>query len=428
MCVCKADWIKPCIYTVYLTHSERIATKHDTAQQSTMTLITLKHGTLAVAFACIAACGSSSTTTTTPAASSTGLSTAAQAYLDLNLNQLSNYANPVLPAHYDSDVTDNTPANNRASDKLATLGRVLFFDKRLSVNNTVACASCHQAANGFSDKTRLSIGFSGSQFTTAHAMRLGNSRYYRPGTMFWDKRAASLESQASQPIIHPVEMGFDTAAGGIPALITKMNTSAYYPELFQFAFGDPAITEDRTQKALAQFERSLISSNSKWDSAYATVYNFNAPNKNLALSLAGAGFTASEERGRVLFMSPAPAGVNCVSCHNVPTFALGPASLSNGLDLGETRIFKAPSLKNVALDSAFMHDGRFASLEAVIEHYNSGVQEGPALDARLKNPAGTAPRRLNLSAADKTALVDFLKTLNDTVLTTDAKFASPFKP
>jgi cytochrome c peroxidase len=390
-------------------------------------------------FSCLSAafilssCGGGGSTTATPTsptpASLVGLSDGAYAFLKLNLNALSNFVNPVLPAHYDADVKalDNTPTNNIASDKIATLGQVLFFDKRLSVNNAVACASCHQAGNGFSDNTRFSVGFSGNAFTTAHAMRLGNSRYYSPGSMFWDKRAASTEAQASQPIINAVEMGWDASAGGIAALLTKMTASTYYPELFTFAFGDAAITEDRLQKAVAQFERSMVSTNSKWDTAYAAVYSATAPNKNIGVSLLNQGFTASEERGRTLFIAPPQnGGLGCVGCHSAPTFALNANSRSNGLDAGETRIFKSPSLKNVGFDSAFMHDGRFATLEAVVEHYNSGVQNGPALDNRLKDGAGN-PRRLNLAASDKTALVDFLKTLNDTVLTTDAKFSSPFK-
>jgi cytochrome c peroxidase len=391
----------------------------------------------------LASCGggnsSVASTPTAPAptpipSNTTGLSDAALVYLNLNLNTLANYAAPTLPAHYDADVAvqDNTPANNIASDKVATLGRVLFFDKRLSINNTVACASCHQAANGFGDDTRFSVGFSGTAFTTAHAMRLGNNRYYRPGTMFWDKRAASVETQASQPLMNAVEMGWAASAGGIPALLTKMSsaapTSSYYPELFKFAFGDSAITEDRVQKALAQFERSMISANSKWDTAYAGVYSATAPNKGIGTSLLSRGFTASEERGRTLFMAPPQnGGLGCVGCHSAPTFALDGNSRGNGLDITETHIFKSPSLKNAALDTAFMHDGRFATLEAVIEHYNSGVQASPVLDNRLKDAAGN-PRRLNLIAADKTALVDFLKTLNDSVLVSDTRFVSPFKP
>ena len=348
-------------------------------------------------------------------------------FTTIDVSRLDNYANPVLPAYYDATVAalDNTPNNNPVSDRVATLGRVLFFDKRLSVNDTTSCASCHQQASGFDDPRRFSTGFSGTAFTSAHAMRLGNIKYYRPGTMFWDKRAASLELQVSQPIVHPIEMGFDSAHGGISALLTKLAASTYYPDLFTLAFGNAVITEARIQQALAQFARSMISSASRWDTAYAQVFNATAQNRNLNAPLPG--FSASEELGHQLFMTGrGQGGAGCAACHQPPTFALAANSLSNGLDANETIIFKSPSLKNVGLSRAFMHDGRFSTLEQVIEHYNSGIQNGPALDNRLKTPAG-APLRLNLTANEKAALVAFLLTLNDGSLTTDAKFSDPFK-
>ncbi len=348
-------------------------------------------------------------------------------FTTIDVNRLDNYANPVLPAYYDATVAalDNTPNNNPINDRVATLGRVLFYDKRLSVNDTTACASCHQQANGFDDPNRFSTGFSGTAFTSAHAMRLGNIRYYRPGTMFWDKRAASLELQVSQPIIHPIEMGFDATHGGINALLTKLAASTYYPDLFTLAFGNSAITEARIQQALAQFTRAMISAASRWDTAYAQVFNAAAPNRNLNVALPG--FSASEELGHQLFMTgPGQGGAGCAACHQPPTFGLAANSLSNGLDANETRIFKSPSLKNVGLSRAFMHDGRFSTLEQVIEHYNSGIQNGPALDNRLKTPGG-APLRLNLTQNEKAALVAFLLTLNDNNLATDAKFSNPFK-
>jgi len=348
-------------------------------------------------------------------------------FTTIDVNRLDNYANPVLPAYYDATVAalDNSPNNNPINDRVATLGRVLFYDKRLSVNDTTACASCHQQANGFDDPNRFSTGFSGTAFTSAHAMRLGNIRYYRPGTMFWDKRAASLELQVSQPIIHPVEMGFDATHGGINALLTKLAASTYYPDLFTLAFGNSAITEARIQQALAQFTRSMISAASRWDTAYAQVFNAAAPNRNLNVALPG--FSASEELGHQLFMTgPGQGGAGCAACHQPPTFGLAANSLSNGLDANETKIFKSPALKNVGLSRAFMHDGRFSTLEQVIEHYNSGIQNGPALDNRLKTPGG-APLRLNLTQNEKAALVAFLLTLNDNNLATDAKFSNPFK-
>jgi len=375
----------------------------------------------------LVACGGGSTSNTS-AEIANELTTPASvsAITTLNLSALANYAAPVLPAYYDGAVLalDNTPVNNVIDNKVATLGRVLFYDKRLSINDSISCSSCHQQSFGFDDPRKFSVGFSGSAFTDAHAMRLGNIRYYQPGSMFWDKRTASVELQASQPIQHPVEMGFVAGVGGINALVTKLSATPYYPDLFTFAFGDAVITEARIQQALAQFERAMVSTNSKWDSAYAQVYTPNG-NQGLGTSLLP-NFTAQEDRGRQLFVTgPNAGGAGCAACHQPPTFALAANSQSNGLDAGETRVFKAPSLKNVALSQAFMHDGRFSTLEQVVEHYNSGVQLGRALDNRL-SPNGQ-PLRLNLSADDKAALVAFMKTLTDTTLTTDAKFSDPFR-
>lgn len=367
------------------------------------------------------------TTATTPAV--VGITTPAgvSTFTTIDFNALDNYAVPTLPAYYDATVTplDNAPNGSVISNRIATLGRVLFYDKRLSVNDAVSCASCHQQAFGFSDPQRFSAGFTGTAFTAAHAMRLGNVRYFRPGSMFWDKRAASLEVQATQPIQNAVEMGWTAASGGIPGLINKMGTTAYYSDLFNFAFGDAAITETRIQTALAQFERAMISAGSRWDAGYATVFSAAAPNRNLALDLPN--LTPEENRGRALFINaPGAGGAGCAACHVPPTFALAANSDSNGLDTGETRLFKSPSLKNAGVGGPYMHDGRFATLEEVVEHYSTGVKLGPALDQRLRAGNGQ-PRLLNLPPADKAALVAFMKTLDDTALNTDRRFSDPFK-
>ena len=385
-------------------------------------------GTTVTAASVTAAATPTPTPTPTPAPTPTPTpitSASIAEFTTLDLASLANYANPVLPPYYDGTVPDNTPAGNAVTDRIATLGRALFYDKRLSINDSISCASCHRQANGFDDPRRFSTGFSGAAFTTAHAMRLGNIRYFRPGTMFWDKRAASVEAQATQPIINAVEMGWDAPAGGIAALITKMRGLSYYPDLFTFAFGDANISETRIQQALAQFERAMISSNSRWDTAYAQVFSATAANRNINVTLPG--FSDQENRGRQLFMAaPNAGGAGCAACHQPPSYALAANSGSNGLDAGETVIFKSPALKNIGVSQAFMHDGRFATLDQVVEHYNSGVQAGPALDNRLQGPGGN-PQRLGLSAADKAALVAFMQTLTDPVLNSDPKFGDPFK-
>jgi cytochrome c peroxidase len=349
--------------------------------------------------------------------------------LVIDPTDLPNYASPTLPAYYVGGVIIREvriPLNNPVTNAGATLGRVLFFDPQLSRTVTTSCASCHHQSLGFGDSAQFSLGFEGVGRTGAHSMRLGNARFNESGEYFWDRRAPTLEAQATQPIRDAVEMGFDDAHGGFGALITRLEGLAYYPPLFQLAFGDAAITEDRVQKALAQYVRSILSVNSKWDAAFAQVPVGPGPGLNFLAPLPG--FTDEELRGRDLFIRPRPdGGLGCQGCHVAPSFSLADGSGSNGLDAGETRIFRAPSLKNLALSQRFMHDGRFTSIEEVVEFYNSGIQAGPALDTRLLEPGG-GPQRLNLSVADKAALAAFLRTLTDLSVTTDARFASPFKP
>ena len=386
----------------------------------------LRHLPAVTAAALVAACGGGggggSAPTAGPAAPA-ALSVQAASFVNLDPANLPDYT-PQLPAHFaGTSAQDNTPAETRGAPAVAAIGRVLFYDRQLSFTNTVSCASCHKQSEDFGDSARFSTGFDGVGKTTAHAMRLANLRFFQAGTMFWDKRAPNLEAQATLPIQHPVEMGFDASRGGMPALIERLQQLPYYPELFTHAFGDGAITEQRMQQALSQFMRGMVSTNSRWDQAFAQVFDASLPDKGVNKPLPG--FTPQEDRGRHLFMAPrAQGGQACAACHVPPTFALG-GSGSNGLDAGETQRFKSPSLKNVARSGAFMHDGRFATLEQVIEHYDSGVLDGPALDARLKGTDG-APLKPLLPADDKDALVAFLKTLSDPVLAADPRFSSPF--
>ena len=344
----------------------------------------------------------------------------------IDFANVANYAAPKLPAYFDQTVAamDNDPPSNAVNDRVATLGRVLFYDLRLSTNNKAACASCHQQALGFTDSMRFSNGISTAGTTDFHAMRLANIRYWRPGSAFWDRRVATVEAQVSHPLLNPVEMGWGAGAGDFASLIRKMGATAYYPDLFQWAYGSPAITEDRVEKALAQFVRAMVSSSSRWDTGYAQVFSPQAPNRALDVPLPN--FTAQENRGLTLFMTAvAQGGAGCSSCHLPPTFALAENARSNGLDAGEKRLFKAPSLRNVGLTGPYMHDGRFTTLAQVVDFYDHGVQEGPALDNRLRQ--GDRPQRLHLDAADKAALVAFLETLSDPALTTDQRFSNPFR-
>lgn len=338
---------------------------------------------------------------------------------------LANYSQQNLPAYYNNGpvaAADNTPANNPVTDHGATLGRVLFYDKQMSANNTMACASCHQTLAGFSDPNTFSLGFENG-LTGRHSMSLANSRYYANGMFFWDERAATLEDQVLMPIQDEVEMGMD-----LDTLVQKLQALGYYDELFTNAFGSSTITADRMSRAMAQFIRSMVSFNSRYDEGRAQVNNPAAndfPN-----------FTAEENRGKELFFDPA---IGCAACHGTDAFiALG--GRNNGLDADNTAdlgrggntgvtaqegIFKVGSLRNVEYSAPYMHDGRFATLEEVIEHYNSGVQNNPNLSPPLRLPGGGI-RRLNLNASDQAALVAFLKTLSDDVIVNDEKFSDPF--
>ena len=348
------------------------------------------------------------------------------AALTINPAQLPNYAAPALPPHYAGLIGSNTDNGRNApmTDAGATLGRVLFYDRQLSLNNTKSCASCHAQASGFSDEAQLSVGFEGG-LTGAHSMRLVNARFYGPGNFFWDRRAATLEAQTIEPIQNAVEMGFDAAHGGLASVNARLQGLAYYRELFALVYGDSTVTTDRMQRAMAQYVRSILSTSSRWDTGYAQVFNPGLPDRGVNTPIPT--FTAQENRGRELFFTAPPqGGAGCAACHVAPTFALAGNSLSNGLDAGETRIFKSPSLKSSGVPGRFMHDGRFSTLDQVVAHYNNGVQDGPALDQRLRGPGGT-PLRLNLNAGDRAALVAFLQTLTDTQLAGDAKFGDPFK-
>jgi cytochrome c peroxidase len=258
-------------------------------------------------------------------------------------------------------------------------------------------------------------------------MRLVNARFNENGRFFWDRRAATLEAQSTQPIQDPGEMGFDAAHGGIAAALARLRERPYYAPLFRMAFGDSVITEDRVQRALAQYVRSIVSTTSRWDLAAAPVFTANNPQGSLNGPFPT--LTPEENQGKQLFQ-----GSGCASCHVPPSFSLNANSRSNGLDAGETRVFRSPSLKQVGRSGRFMHDGRFATLEQVIDFYNEGIQAGPALDNRLmapplvpNGPPSGIPRRFGFTAAQKAVLVAFLRTLTDEPLAADPRFSDPFR-
>ena len=353
---------------------------------------------------------------------------AIRAALLIDPENLPRYAGVTLPAYFDAAVLGREDRTIGApiTDAGATLGRVLFYERELSRNGTVSCATCHAQTVAFGDTARFSRGFEGAR-TSAHSMRLVNARFNENGRFFWDRRAASLEAQATQPIQDPGEMGFDAAHGGIVAALARLRERPYYAPLFRMAFGDSTITEDRVQRALAQYVRSIVSTTSRWDLAAAPV--FTPANPQGSLNGPFPALTPEENQGKQLFQ-----GSGCATCHLPPSFSLSANSRSNGLDAGEARIFRSPSLKQIGRSGRFMHDGRFATLEQVVEFYDSEIQAGPALDNRLMapplvpgGPTSGLPRRFGFTAAQKATLVAFLRTLTDETLAVDPRFSDPFR-
>ncbi len=339
-----------------------------------------------------------------------------------------NYATLALPAHFTNGnrnntivAADNTPASNIITNAGATLGRVLFYEKNLSFNRTISCASCHKQSASFSDTVRLSIGFAGGQ-THRHSMGLANARFYVPGRFFWDERATTLEAQVLMPMQDAVEMGMT-----LPLVLERLREQSYYTQLFQNAFGSSDITTDRVARALAQFVRSMVSYNSRYDAGRTQVNSINDDFPN---------FTIAENSGKRLFLGGRG---NCSGCHGTDA-QIADQATNNGLDASsvadrgvggitnrpqDVGAFKVPSLRDIAVTPPYMHDGRFQTLEQVVEFYNSGIQPHPNLHPRLRGNNGQ-PRRMNLSQQEKQNLVAFLRTLTDVSFLTDVKFSDPF--
>jgi len=307
------------------------------------------------------------------------------------------------PAHIQADLAlnDNTPSNNPITNDGATLGRVLFYDTHLSKNNTISCGSCHKQEFSFDDNTQFSKGFEGG-FTTRNSMTLLNERFYKNGKMFWDERAASLEKQALQPIQNHTEMGLTLAE-----LEANVKAQSYYPALFQKAFGSTDIDSVKIAKAIAQFERSIVTYQSKYDQ----------------VKQGTATFTPLEQQGEQLFLTavgPGGGGNTCATCHAPPMFLKSNAPGFSITDTGDTtgingvNKFKSGSLRNIANRARLFHDGSVANLTAMLSAGAPG--------------SGTTPIKAHTVApTDVQKLLAFLNTLTDNTIVTEEKFSNPFK-
>ena len=303
------------------------------------------------------------------------------------------------------------PSNNPLTEEGIALGKKLFFDTKLSSSNTQACASCHSPQFAFTDHTATSDGVLGV-FGNRNSMPLFNLAWNYDNRFFWDGAALSLEEQALEPVNNPIELHSNWAE-----VATKLQASAEYPQLFQNAFGTSVIDSTLVTKALAQFERTLISANSKFD----------------RYLLGQEEITPLEQDGLDVFMSEDRG--DCFHCHGSPNNPLWTDNSfhNNGLDssfqdLGLGAVtgnpadyakFKTPSLRNLIYTAPYMHDGRFQTIDEVINFYSEGLQNSPTIDPLMKNiDQGGA----QLSAQDKASLKAFLLTLTDESLTTNSAF------
>jgi cytochrome c peroxidase len=354
---------------------------------------------------------------------------------NIDPDNLIDYAAQAVPAYIRKNNAAPIPTNNAR----ATLGRVLFYDKALSINNMISCGSCHKQQFAFGDTALVSQGVENG-VTIRHSMRLINTRFAVEPRFFWNERAPTLEVQTTMPIQDHAEMGFSGQNGrpGLSVLLAKLSGIAYYKELFRFVYGDSVVTEARMQECLSHFIRSIQSFDSKFDAGRALVLNDAQPFPN---------FTALENQGKDLWLRQpifgpdgvrTSGGLGCNVCHNAPEFDISPGSRNNGiigvigstgLDLGNTR---APSLRdllrtNGATNGPMMHTGQITSLRGVIEHYGS-LNKDPRnnnLDARL-TPGGFG-QKLNLTAPEVDAVVAFMQTLSGTNVYVDPRWSSPFR-
>lgn len=346
----------------------------------------------------------------------------------INPKNLANYEAQAVPAY----ITKDNSNGNVISNEVATLGRVLFYDPHLSVNNQISCSTCHIQEFAFGDTAQLSTGINGK--TGRHSMRLINARFAQEVHFFWDERASTLEEQTTMPIQDHIEMGYTGENGdsSMADLLNKLMAIDYYQELATLAFGDANLTEDRLQLALAQFVRSIQSFDSKYDQGRQEVNSDKEDFPN---------FSAEENLGKQLFVNTiGQGGAFCSGCHIPPEFDINLVSLNNGVigvandpkgvDLKNTR---APSLRDLTnaqgrVNGPMMHTGAFPTLLSVVEHYDSipNDDNNLNLDPHLRR-SDLSTQQLNLTDSQKQALIAFLKTLGGSNVYVDPKYGNPFK-
>lgn len=335
-------------------------------------------------------------------------------------------ADPVYTDPYKLEYPDyfgnriSIPDNNPTTKQGVYLGRMLFYETKLSSSKTISCASCHQQKLAFTDGKAFSSGINNVP-TKRNSMSLANLLWVR--NFFWDGRAKGLEAQAIIPLNDAHEMG-----AYLDKAVKDLQKTKNYPALFNDAFGSPDVTKDRIAMAIAQFERTLISANSPYDKYLRGVYK---P-------------TTAELNGMEMFMNSAEAnknirGASCAQCHGTPKIYME-LFHNNGLDsiptdLGRESLtgmandrgrFRVVTLRNIELTAPYMHDGRFKNLEEVLDHYNEHILPSKTLSVTLQNrPNDVGGKSLGLTATEKANIISFLKMLTDSSFVNNPKFSNP---
>ncbi len=302
------------------------------------------------------------------------------------------------------------PQDNPLTIEGIELGRHLFYEKKLSGNNTMSCGSCHAPSLGFSDSARFSVGIDNIA-GTRQAMPIMNLGWKL--NFFWDGRSATLEDQAFLPVVDEIEMHENW-----PNAVSKLQSDPIYPDMFRKAFGTDVIDSVLVVKAIAQFERTLISGNSKYDRVLRREE----------------GFTPQEANGFSLFSSLT--GGDCFHCHG-GILTTDHSIQNNGLDATLTDLglgavtglssdngkFKVPSLRNLVFTAPYMHDGRFNTLDEVIDFYSTGVHgSSPNISPNMEFASQGG---VNLTPGEKADLKAFLLTLTDSSFITNPDFQDP---
>ncbi len=324
------------------------------------------------------------------------------------------------PAHFGNKY--QIPEDNPMTQAGIALGRKLFYEKRLSLDSSISCGSCHQQKRAFTDGRALSQGIQG-QLVDRSAMALQNLLWV--DQFFWDGRVSSLEVQALIPIQDEREMGIS-----LEEAVQRLQGTSLYPPLFQEAFGTEIISSENIAKALAQFQRTLISANARYDQ----------------IVRGEADPSEREQRAINLFMTHPVAeinlrGANCGDCHGSHLITLNTFH-DNGLDsipqdeglalfTGKPQDrgkMRAPSLRNIALTAPYMHDGRFQTLKEVLDHYNEHIQPSPNLDPLIIEATNELDgQSLLLSEEEKEDIIFFLHMLTDSTFIQDERFSNPFE-